>query len=161
MASPPQADAIAVARGSVDQIERVMEIMEGAFGNRFGEAWTHSQLRGILPMSGVFLALAVDMTNAGTIGFSLSRTVADEAELLLIAVDPGHYRQGVGKLLLDDFLARSEEQKVSRVHLEVRDGNPAIAMYNAAGFSAVGRRRNYYHSPNGDSFDAITLSRDL
>jgi ribosomal protein S18 acetylase RimI-like enzyme len=34
-------------------------------------------------------------------------------------------------------------------------------MYREAGFSPVGRRRNYYHASNGDRFDAITLSCQL
>lgn len=161
MATPAQADEVVVARGSVNQIDAVMHVMETAFGDRFGEAWTRSQLSGILPMSGVFLALAVDRSGDRTVGFSLTRTVADEAELLLIAVDPDHHRRGIGKMLLDEFIERSEATKVSRVHLEVRDGNPAIAMYSAAGFEPVGRRRSYYQGPKGDRFDAITLARDL
>jgi ribosomal-protein-alanine N-acetyltransferase len=34
-------------------------------------------------------------------------------------------------------------------------------MYRAAGFSPVGRRRNYYHAANGKSYDAITLAYQL
>jgi ribosomal-protein-alanine N-acetyltransferase len=63
--------------------------MDGAFGDKFGEAWTRSQLSGILPMAGVFLMLAVDRLRDSVVGFSLFRTVADESELLLIAVLPG------------------------------------------------------------------------
>lgn len=161
MATPAQTASVAITRGSIEHVGPVMRIMEAAFGNRFGEAWTRSQLSGILPMSGVFLALALDCNGDAPLGFSLTRTVADEAELLLIAVDPGHQRRGVGKMLLDGFLERSLDHKVSRVHLEVRDGNPAVAMYRAAGFAPVGRRRAYYQAPNGDRFDAITLARDI
>jgi len=34
-------------------------------------------------------------------------------------------------------------------------------MYRNAGFSAVGRRRNYYRSRDGQQFDAITFALDL
>ena len=47
------------------------------------------------------------------------------------------------------------------VHLEVRDGNPAVAMYRAAGFAPVGRRRNYYQGSDGRRHDALTFARDL
>lgn len=161
MATPAQAREISIVTGSADQIDPVMHIMEAAFGDRFGEAWTRSQLSGILPMSGVALVLATDRPSEHPVGFSLTRTVADESELLLIAVLPDHHRRGIGKMLLDDFLGRSRSRKVARVHLEVRDGNPAIAMYSSAGFSPVGRRRNYYHAPDGQRFDAITLARDV
>jgi len=95
------------------------------------------------------------------VGFSLSRTVADESELLLIAVLPGEQRGGVGTLLLEDFVDRARDKGGSRVHLEVRDGNPAIGMYRSAGFSPVGRRRNYYHATSGKRYDAITLACEL
>lgn len=161
MATPAQAREIEIVTGSIDQVEAVMHVMEEAFGDRYGEAWTRSQLSGILPMSGVALVLATDRPSESAVGFSLTRTVADESELLLIAVLPGRHRRGIGKMLLDDFLDRSRARKVSRVHLEVRDGNPAIGMYRSAGFSPVGRRRNYYHAPDGQRFDAITLAREL
>jgi ribosomal protein S18 acetylase RimI-like enzyme len=34
-------------------------------------------------------------------------------------------------------------------------------MYRAAGFSAVGRRRNYYQALDGKRYDAITLAHEL
>jgi ribosomal-protein-alanine N-acetyltransferase len=161
MATPAVTEDVGLAPGSADQIDAVMAIMNAAFGDKFGEAWTRSQLSGILPMAGVFLMLAVDRSSKSAVGFSLFRTVADESELLLIAVHPNHHRRGVGSLLLDDFLSRARQNGVSRVHLEVRDGNPAIGMYRAAGFSPVGRRRNYYHTASGQRYDAITLAYEL
>ena len=161
MATPALADQVRVAPGGPEDIDAVMEVMDGAFGDIFGEAWTRSQLTGILPMAGVFLILGVDRARDAVIGFSLFRTVSDESELLLIGVLPKDQRRGIGKLLLDDFVDRARDEGVSRVHLEVRDGNPAISMYKAAGFSPVGRRRNYYHATNGNRYDAITLAREL
>jgi [ribosomal protein S18]-alanine N-acetyltransferase len=150
---------VRIEAASSDSIDDVMAVMDQAFGNRFGEAWTRSQLAGILPMGGVSLMLAREAGE--TIGFSLVRSVADEAELLLIAVAPGHHRRGIGRRLLDDFLERARNDGIARVHLEVRDGNAALAMYRAAGFSAVGHRRNYYHGADGKRFDAVTLAYHL
>jgi len=161
MATPALDHDVRIEPGTLDEIDSVMTVMEAAFGTRFGEAWTRSQLSGILPMSGVYLMLACDGRTGSAIGFSLFRTVADESELLLIAVLPDQHRRGVGRRLLDDFLRRARGESIARVHLEVRDGNPAVAMYRAAGFSAVGRRSNYYHAPGGERFDAITLAREL
>jgi ribosomal-protein-alanine N-acetyltransferase len=161
MATPALADEVRIAMGTVDDLDSVMTVMDAAFGSRFGEAWTRSQLSGILPMAGVSLILASDRQDGSTVGFSLFRTVADESELLLIAVLPSHHRRGIGRRLLDDFIDRARENGIGRVHLEVRDGNPAVGMYRSADFSAVGRRRNYYHAPSGRRFDAITLAREL
>ena len=161
MATPALAENVRIERGSADRIDAVMTIMDAAFGDAFGEAWTRSQLSGILPMGGVAMTLATDRDSGAEVGFSLVRTVADEAELLLIAVLPQWQRRGVGKLLLDDFVNNARSSGISRVHLEVRDGNPAVGMYRTAGFSPVGRRRNYYHAVSGKTYDAITLARDL
>jgi len=152
---------VRIGRGSSEDIDSVMVVMDSAFGRRFGEAWTRSQLAGILPMGGVSMMLAREPGNEDTIGFSLFRTVADESELLLLGVVASHRRRRVGRRLLEDFLERARNDGVARVHLEVRDGNPAVEMYRNAGFSPVGRRRNYYHAPDGKRFDAITLAFQL
>jgi ribosomal-protein-alanine N-acetyltransferase len=153
--------SVRIEAGSSQDIDAVMRVMDAAFGDRFGEAWTRSQLGGILPMAGVSLILAREPDSADAIGFSLFRTVADESELLLIAVSPSRHRCGVGRMLLDDFLDRARNGGVARVHLEVRDGNSAVSLYREAGFSPVGRRRNYYHAADGRRFDAVTLACEL
>jgi len=161
MATPAIESEVRLRRGDSGDLDDVMEVMDAAFGSHFGEAWTRSQCAGILPMTGVCLVVARDPQDDEVIGFSLSRTVAGESELLLLAVLPAHHRGGIGGRLLDDFLQRASGQSVSRVHLEVRDGNPAVEMYRAAGFRPVGRRRNYYRSSDGLRFDALTLVREL
>lgn len=156
--SPQPNPEVMLARGRADELDDVVAVMGAAFDPRFGEAWTRSQCAGILSMPGVRLTVARDRGN-GAAGFSLSRTVADEAELLLIAVEPGHRRRGIGQMLLDHFLEVARAAGASRVHLEVRDGNPAIAMYRRAGFIPTGRRRKYYRGKDGSEFDALTLTR--
>jgi ribosomal-protein-alanine N-acetyltransferase len=141
--------------GRADDLDDVMWIMSAAFEPCFGEGWTRSQCAGILPMSGVRLTVAEGPHSAA--GFSLARCVADEAELLLIAVDPANQRSGVGQFLLDDFIETARNAGATKLHLEVRDGNPAIAMYRTAGFEIAGRRRNYYRGPDGQTYDAVTL----
>ena len=152
---------VRIEPGSSQDIDAVMTVMDAAFGDRFGEAWTRPPLCGIRPRAGVSLMLAREPHGGAITGFSLYRTVADEAELLLIAVIPPRHRRGVGRMLLDDFLERARNDGVSRVHLEVREGNSAVSLYRDAGFSPVGRRRNYYHAPDGQRFDAVTLAYQL
>jgi ribosomal-protein-alanine N-acetyltransferase len=145
--------------GKSADLDSVIEIMNSAFDERFGEAWTRSQCAGILPMPGVKLVVA--RIEGRTAGFSLHRTIGDEAELLLLAVSPDFRRHGIGRMLLDDFLDTAQSRGVTRVHLEVREGNPAVIMYRSAGFASVGRRRKYYRGRSGGEFDALTLGRDL
>ena len=148
-------------RGSSEELDDAMAVMESAFGDKYGEAWTRSQCAGILPMTGVSLYLARDEGSDTVVGFSLFRSVADESELLLLAVSPARHREGIGSRLLDHFMGHARSNGVRRVHLEVRDGNPAIEMYRSAGFVQIGRRRNYYHARDGGRFDAITLAREV
>ena len=94
-------------------------------------------------MTGVTLRLAAG-DDGRIVGFALLRAIADEAELLLIAVDPGAQQGGIGGALLDDFISLATARGARRLHLEVRDGNSAIVLYERAGFKLVGRRRDYY-----------------
>jgi len=157
MSSVP-AEAIRLEPGNSADLTGVMTIMTAAFPPRFGEAWTRSQCAGILPMSGVTLMIARDHDSPQPVSFSLFRTVAGEAELLLLAVAPERQGHGIGRLLLEQFVERARAAGASRVHLEVRDGNPAIAMYRHAGFAPVGRRQKYYRGNDGSQYDAITLA---
>lgn len=141
--------------GNVGDLDEVMRIMTAAFRPCFGEAWTRSQCAGIMPMHGVTLTIAE--SGRAAVGFSLVRAVADEAELLLLAVDPAEQRQGIGQALVDEFIATALAGGAHRLHLEVRDGNPAIELYRRSGFTAAGRRRNYYRATDGEAYDAVTL----
>ena len=161
MATPALDRTVRLRPGRSGDLDDVMDVMGLAFGDRFGEAWTRSQCAGILPMAGVSLIVARDPDSGAAVGFSLSRTVVDESELLLIAVLPSRHRQGIGRMLLDDFMDRARADGVTRAHLEVRDGNPAVEMYREAGFTQVGMRPGYYHAANGTRFDALTLSQAI
>ncbi len=146
--------------GSGD-LDALMTVMQSAFDSRFGEAWTRSQCRGILPMTGVSLMLAWDEKREQPLGFSLFRTISGDSELLLLAVAPASRRRGVGRRLLDQFVEKATSDGATRVHLEVRDGNPAIQMYRSAGFEPAGRRRNYYRGTDGSQYDALTFIRTI
>lgn len=91
-------------------------------------------------------------------GFLLGRTVADEAELLTLAVAPAARRQGIGAALLADFAATSRVRGATVAFLEVASDNaPAIALYTGAGWSRAGQRRNYY----APGIDALLLRHGL
>ena len=157
---PPGLTMMRIDQGTSGDLDDVVAIMDEAFDDRFGEAWTRSQCAGILPMPGVSLVVA----RAGggeAAGFALYRIISCDAELLLLAVAPKYRRRGIGSALLDQFVEQARDHGAAKVHLEVRDGNPAVLMYRAAGFSAVGRRRKYYRGRTGGEFDALTLSRAL
>ena len=152
---------IAIRDFTADDMDRVMDIMAAAFEPTYGEAWTRSQCAGILPMAGVALRLAErggGDGGSGIAGFALIRAIADEAELLLIAVDPAAQHKGIGAALVEDFVRLATSRGARRLHLEVRDGNSASVLYERVGFTLVGRRRDYYSGLDGHKRDALTLA---
>ena len=155
MSSAPPLSLV-IERGGGDALDDVMTVMTSAFDRRFGEAWTRAQCAGILPMAGVTLMLA--RQDGEVAGFSLARRTLDEAELLLIAVHPDHVGSGIGTQLLKRFVADQQHAGADHLHLEVRDGNPAVRLYRNNGFTVVGRRSDYYRGTNGERFDALTMA---
>lgn len=160
MSTARQSEPVALVRGMASDLGDVMRVMSSAFHADFGEGWSKSQCAGILPLGGVTLTLARDSRGV-TRGFSLVRTVADEAELLLLAVEQGAQGGGYGGALLRHFIERGREEGHALLHLEVRDGNAAVAMYAKAGFEPVGRRRAYYTGRGGRKYDAVTMAMSL
>jgi [ribosomal protein S18]-alanine N-acetyltransferase len=95
------------------------------------------------------------------LGYALLMLAVDESELLDIAIDAGHQRQGWGRKLLDEMMVLARHFGMRRMVLEVRAGNKAaIALYRKAGFGDIGLRRDYYQAQNGRE-DAILMGREL
>lgn len=91
-------------------------------------------------------------------GMVLARVAADEAEILTIAVLPELRRQGRARALLEAAAAKAAAAGAVSLFLEVAQANAAArALYAAAGFAPVGRRRGYY----GPGADALVLRRAL
>jgi ribosomal-protein-alanine N-acetyltransferase len=90
--------------------------------------------------------------DAQVVGFVAARRVADEAEILNVAVRPDFRRKGIASALLraalDEFLGST----VARVFLELRESNlPARGLYERHGFVPSGRRKGYYRYPTEDA----------
>lgn len=150
---------IVLRPGGIADLGSVDRVMREAFDPRFGEAWTPSQVTGVLAMPGVWLTIAE--ADGESAGFAMTRAVLDEAELLLLAVRPSMRRRGVGRQLLRSAMAEARIRSVVRMHLEVRAGNDAIELYRLAGFDKIGERRDYYRGRNDKLFDAQTFQAIL
>lgn len=86
--------------------------------------------------------------------FLIAQVIPPEAEILIIAVDPDHRRQGHARALLAVLM-----QRVDRIFLDVRaDNQAARALYQTTGFAETGRRRGYYSDFDGTRVDAVTMS---
>lgn len=117
--------------------------------------WTEAELAG-------FVADPACDLIARDAGFALIRCVADEAELLTLAVDPGQRRRGLGKAILSLAIQRARTRGAVQFFLEVAaDNAPAIALYEGTDFSRSGLRPNYYRRPDGHRIDAVVMALDL
>lgn len=148
-------------------VEQVMAIMERAFEPRWGEAWNQPQVAGALTMPNTF-ALLIDKAGATlqdadetAVGFVLSRTAADEEELLLIGVLPEYRGMGIGRKLIEQLMTDARERGVAKIFLEMRHNNPAQSLYRQIGFEPIGQRANYYRMADGSRLDAITFALTL
>jgi ribosomal-protein-alanine N-acetyltransferase len=148
---------IIVEEGGILDLDQVMQVMTDSFDPAYGEAWTAPQCAGLIPMPGVWLTLARE--GGSPVGFALARVTVREAELLLLAVKRGSQRKGVGRRLLERFVEDARARGAEQLHLEVRDGNKAMRLYESADFREVGRRKNYYTGADGQIYDALTLAK--
>jgi ribosomal-protein-alanine N-acetyltransferase len=146
-----------------DDIGALMRVMVRAFDPAFGEAWNRGQCLGIMSLPDVWLSFAeVTQDDAPwPVGFALSRLLMDEAELLLLAVDPDWRQRGVASALIDHTAMNAAARGAHRLLLEVRDGNQALCLYQRQGFGQIGRRRDYYRGGDGSTHDALTLARPV
>ena len=119
------------------------EILQEA---REAAGWSRQALLEFMPLPG---AVALMSERAGRpTGFVLGRLVADEAEVLNLAVREECRRKGEGRALVEELLLRFAKSGVSRVFLEVRESNRgAIGFYERMGFRQSGRREDYYREP--------------
>ncbi len=156
-------EPIQLREGGADDIGALMRVMVRAFDPVFGEAWNRAQCLGIMSLPDVWLSFA-EVEHEGApypIGFALSRLLMDEAELLLLAVDPDWRQRGVATALIDHTAAQAAARGAHRLLLEVRAGNQALCLYERRGFGQIGRRRDYYRGGDGTTHDALTLARPI
>jgi ribosomal-protein-alanine N-acetyltransferase len=125
----------------------------------FEAPWPEADLRRFATDPGGFALLAED--EGHTSGFKLCRVIAGEAEVLTLAVRPARRRRGAARALVGAAIGFSA-QTAGSMFLEVAADNPgAIALYEAAGFVRVGRRRGYYARPGAPAVDAIVMRQAL
>jgi ribosomal-protein-alanine N-acetyltransferase len=138
---------LAVAPIRVLRLEDVRAVV--AIGQVTGEAahWTEESYRDALGWRGV-VALVYER-DGGITGFIVGRQVADEAEILNLAVALSVRRKGDGSALVKAAMKEFRARRVSRVFLEVRESNETgITFYERKGFVRTRRRSNYYRDPD-------------
>jgi len=120
----------------------------------FSDPWTEDGFRSLL----AGYALVAEAED-GLLGYGFARHAADVGEILNVAVAPAARRQGIARALVHGLLEMLAAAGVAEVFLEVRESNDAAKiLYEALGFTPVGRRPRYYRKPLED---ALILLRRL
>ncbi len=117
--------------------------------------WTEAEFADLLNSPGVQV-LGTDE------GFILIRVVADEAEVLTIAVHPDAQKKGIGARLVQDSLRHSAAHGAARSFLEVAaDNQAAFRLYQRHGYKETARRKGYYPRTDGTPVDAVLMEAEV
>jgi len=145
-----------VALASEIDIERIFEIEQ----NAFSPPWTRGDFAAEINRDDSFFIVAVEKTEEPSpcLGFAVMRQVADDGELLKIAVCEQERRRSIGGLLMSAVLGQAEKKELSSVFLEVRVSNTAaIALYEKHGFKLLRTRKDYYNNPVEDAIVMVNI----
>ena len=150
----------------IDDLDRIMQVMDAAFDPQWGEAWTRRQVSDSLAFVHTHYRLVdqdggVPLGQGPAAGFTLVRSAPGEEELLLVGVVPDARGRGLGRLLVSAAIEDARQRRAARLFLEARENNPAIDFYSRIGFERIGQRRDYYSTPSGQRLDAITFAYKL
>ncbi|MGD1933979.1 MAG: ribosomal protein S18-alanine N-acetyltransferase [Candidatus Phaeomarinobacter sp.] len=146
--------AASVRPGTKEDVAAMARIHASAFDDR--SAWSAASILHLLETPGVYVLIAEE--NGEPTGFALMRAAANEAEVLTIAVDPAHRRQGSARALVIAGLTAALAVECDTVFLEVAtDNDAARRLYQSLGFAEAGRRAAYYARGDSPSVDALIL----
>lgn len=95
------------------------------------------------------------------VGYGVMMIGAGEAHMLNLSIAATWQQRGWGGMLLQHFIGLAREHHAQRMFLEVRRSNPgAVRLYQRAGFSQIGIRKDYYPAMNGRE-DAVVMELKL
>ena len=92
------------------------------------------------------------------IGFLCFRNIAEESELLNIAVHPHYRRFGIGRKLMQFYIDFSSQRGIKTFYLEVNSSNEsAIHLYQHFSYQSSGVRKKFYQK----QFDALLMMKKV
>jgi tRNA threonylcarbamoyladenosine biosynthesis protein TsaB len=123
-------------------LDRVMAVEVRCYSHPWSRGNFEDSLR-----SGYLAEVAEAAENEGgeLLAYQVAMKASDELHLLNLTVAPERQRRGLGRAALERLGAHAARLGAGSLWLEVRESNArARAVYRAAGWQEVGRRRGYY-----------------
>ena len=143
-----------------DTIEAMVRLHAASFSSGQERHWGYKDFNEVLAMTGMTGLLLKDGDTWA--GFYLFRQTVDEAEIILLGVDPAFQRQGHASQLLESGFEIMQKAGTVKLNIEVREDNyAAMHFYETYGFEKVGVRRAYYQLSTGQRKDAILYSLNI
>ena len=105
-------------------------------------AWTEEQIRN-LPPQAFYMGAFCENTLCGVLS---AYFVADEVQIMNLAVSTDYRRRGIAFGLMERLLTQAKDKSCRFITLEVAESNKnAIALYKKCGFVPVGERKGFYN----------------
>jgi ribosomal-protein-alanine N-acetyltransferase len=149
---------VIVERATSADLDAIQEIEQ----HSFPKAMPRESFENEMAREWTRLVLARDERTDGgrgvVLGYINYWVVAGEVHIHSIATHPDRRRGGIGAVLLAHALDEGRNAGCHLATLEVRRGNqPALALYEGAGFVVIHIRARYYD----DGEDALVMQRGL
>jgi ribosomal-protein-alanine N-acetyltransferase len=88
------------------------------------------------------------LPSQGLLGFLAAQRVDGEWDLENLVVAEESRRQGLGTMLVREFIDQAWRGNAHAIFLEVRESNEAARkLYHKLGFTETGKRKHYYANP--------------
>jgi len=125
-------------------LHELPEIMD--IGHRaYNISWSTSVMRDTIQAAHTKIWGIYDDKSCRFIGFAVLSVIIDEADLLMICIDPDYQRRGFGAKILSFIINKAKDLKLGNIFIEVRASNvPAISIFEKHGFNPIGLRADYY-----------------
>ena len=139
-----------IRRATDHDLPALVGLEQALFG---ADAWSEALLASTLASDHEHVWVTDDLA-----AYVVTMVAGDLADLLRIGVAPGAQRRGLARGLLATATEHARGSGVTRMLLEVGEGNTAaLGLYAAAGFERIDLRPAYYADGSG----ALVLSLGL
>ena len=144
--------SIAVRTAVMTDVDAIMSVEKTGISH----PWTRDSIESLINDDNKVALVACD--GEEVVGYVYASYVLDEAEIGNICLLPDRRGEGIGRMLMDAMAKFLLAKGVTKIFLEVEEGNaPALRLYGKCGFVMYNRRKDYY----GEGRDALLYSAAL
>jgi len=147
---------ITLRLGKISDARRVAVMSRDLIEAGLSWSWTPERVHRALRNPEVLSVMACDRDRV--VGFAVTQFGDDQAHLSLLAVDPSHQREGIGRRLVEWTVGSALAAGMAAIHLETRAANHAArSFYRNMGFRENAYIPGYY----GGREMALKMVREL